>query len=68
MKFSNAEYIIDSTYDLNLRNKVSSFVNATGCRKSIQLVMVTTYGVRKNSYSSLIQNQVTMDDLLLRAV
>ena len=63
IKFSNNEYIIDKNYDLALRNKVSSFVKSTGTKSSIQLTMITTYGVKKNIYSSLITNQVTLDDL-----
>ena len=66
IKFSNGEFVIDSDYDLKLRNKVGSFVRATGFRESIQLVMITTYGVKKNKYSSLIQNEVVMSDLFHR--
>ena len=39
------------------------FVRTTNCKKSIQLVMITTYGLKNNMYSGLINNQVTMDDL-----
>ena len=67
MKFSRGEFEIKKDYDLNLRNKMETFRAATNCKKSIQLVMVTTYGVRKNKYSGLVQNQITLDDLFDKA-
>lgn len=30
---------------------------------SLQMTMITTYGVKKDKYSNLIQSQVTLDDL-----
>ena len=63
MKFSINEYVIDKAYDASLRNKVDSFRRMTRSRASLQLTMITTYGVRTNKYSSRIQNQVTLDDL-----
>ena len=66
IKFSSGQYTITKEYDLNLRNKVEAFRIAAKCNDSIQLVMITTYGVKNNEYSSLIQNQVTMDDLFIK--
>lgn len=63
IKFSNDEYIINKNYDLVLRNKVSSFVKATNTKSSIQLTLITTYGIKKNMYSGFVTNEVTMDDL-----
>ena len=63
MKFSSAEYTIDEKIDMNLRNKAEAFRIATGCRDTIQLIMITTNGVKENEYSSVIQNQVVMNDL-----
>lgn len=54
---------IDKTYDMNLRNKMESFRKATNCKKSIQLVMVTTYGVKPGKYSGVVNAEVTLDDL-----
>ena len=49
--------------DEDLRNKIASFRESTGTNKSIQLVMVTTYGVKENKYSGIVGNQVLLDDL-----
>ena len=63
MKFSDDEFIIDKDYEQNLRRKINRFVEATGTKKSIQLTMVTTYGIKKNLYSNRITNEVILDDL-----
>lgn len=63
MKFYSSDFVIDKSYDADLRNKVTVFINETKCRKSPQLVLVTTYGLKANAYSGRIQNVVTMDDL-----
>jgi len=34
-----------------------------GCRKSIQLALVTTYGLTRNSYSGQFHSAITMDAL-----
>lgn len=63
MKYSSDEYEIDRTYDGDLRNKVKRFKDMNNCKKSIQLTMITTYGVKKNRYSNIIGNKVLLDDL-----
>ena len=63
IKYSISEYDIDKTYEANLRNKISTFSKVTNCKKTIQLVMITTFGVKRNKYSGLIITQVLLDDL-----
>ena len=63
IKYSISEYDIDKTYEANLRNKISTFSKVTNCKKTIQLVMITTFGVKRNKYSGLISTQVLLDDL-----
>lgn len=63
MKFSINEFVIDKAYDAVLRNKLDAFRRVTGTRSSLQITMITTYGVKKNKYSNLIQSQITLDDL-----
>ena len=66
MKFSVNEYIIDKAYDAVLRNKLEIFRKLTNCNKSLQTVMITTYGVKDNKYSGFVQSQVLLDDLFHR--
>ena len=63
MKFSINEYVIDKDYDAVLRNKLETFRRMTNCRQSLQMTMITTYGVKKNKYSNFVQSEVTLDDL-----
>ena len=63
IKFSAKEYEIDKSYDASLRNKIDAFVKATGCKKTVTLTMITTYGVKQNKYSGMIRSQITLDDL-----
>ena len=63
MKFSINEFVIDRTYDMNLRNKIETFRRMTNCKKSLQTTMITTYGVKRNRYSNIVQSQVSLDDL-----
>ena len=35
-------------------------------RKALQLVMITTYGIRQNAHSGIVQTQVKMDDLFVK--
>ncbi|MDR1594321.1 MAG: ATP-binding protein [Prevotellaceae bacterium] len=63
MKYSNAEFVIDKKYEWNLRNKREAFINETKTRKTVHLTMITTYGVKRNEYSGIIQSEVKMNDL-----
>lgn len=63
MKFWAGEYTITKSYAEELRNKISSFTNERKVRKALHLVMITTYGIQKNQYYNMVQNEVTMDDL-----
>ncbi len=62
-KYSTDEYEIDNEYEMNLRNKVSAFISNNRVKESIQLTMITTYGVKRNKHSSVVNSEVTMDDL-----
>lgn len=63
IKFSNNEFIIDKDYERKLRNKMDSFKRSTGTKYSTQLTMITTYGVKKGKYSSIVGSQVLLEDL-----
>ena len=64
IKYSINPFEITKEYDLKLRNKVGAFIKSTKTKKTIFLSMITTYGLVKNAYArSIIQNELTMDDL-----
>jgi len=63
IKFSQDEYEITSSYDGDLRRKISVFQSKSGTKKGVSLVMITLYGLKKNQWASNIQKQITMNDL-----
>ena len=38
-------------------------MEATKTRKAIQIIMITTYGLRKNSHSKLVHKTIVLDNL-----
>lgn len=63
IKYSIKPFGIDKDYDIKLRNKIGTFVTATDCTKTVQLVMVTTYGLKDSKYNSIVNAQILLDDL-----
>lgn len=63
MKFSGNEFSITQDYDAQLRSKTERFISETSCRKSVQLALVTTYGLEKSKYAGRFQSVVTLDAL-----
>ena len=63
MKFAGDEYAIDDAEEKRLRNRRAAFIEETGTRKGCHVTMVTTYGIKRNRHSGIVQSQVTMDQL-----
>lgn len=63
MKFYNSEFHIDKDTDDALRRKCQSFITHTKTKRTVHQVLVTTYGLLRNEYSTRFDNVVTMDDL-----
>ena len=63
MKYSLSEYAIDAEYEQKLRNKKSAFIDTTNTRKAVHLTMVTTFGIKVNAHSGIVQNEITLEDL-----
>ena len=63
MKFSEGEFVINKDYDKILKNKIARFMEETNTRKSIQLTFISSYGLQRNMYSGIAQNEVVLNDL-----
>jgi DNA-binding MarR family transcriptional regulator len=63
IKYHNQPFSISKSYAENLKHKVESFRENDKNRNSLMLVMLTTYGVKKNNYSNMINDDITMDIL-----
>jgi hypothetical protein len=66
MKYANAEFVMDNKLEQNLRNKRETFVRETKTRDAVHITMITTYGVKRNEYSGIIQSEVKMNDLFYK--
>ena len=62
-KFYSGTFTIDKDYSLKLRDKITTFKSTIKTRKSIVPTMITTFGVKRNTYSGIIQQEATLDDL-----
>lgn len=60
---NNSEFTIAKDYEMNLRNKISRFQLETKSHKTIRLVLITALGLKKNIYSDIVQNVLTINDL-----
>jgi len=65
MKYANMPYAITKDYEAQLRIKIESFRQEASPRKAIHLLLLTTFGVKQNQYSAIVQNEVTLDDLFM---
>ncbi|MGN0188344.1 MAG: ATP-binding protein [Candidatus Cryptobacteroides sp.] len=63
IKFCNDEYSVSSEYSRKLMSRVERTSEFFNNRRSIANVLITTYGLKRNEYSSRFQKVVTMDDL-----
>jgi hypothetical protein len=63
MKHSANVFTIDKDYAAILQNKLDAYQKLSKDKRTLHLVMLTTNGIVHNSYSNMIQNEITMDDL-----
>ena len=50
---------------MQLKNKVEVFKEDTKTKCTLQLTMITTYGIKRNKYSNYISKQICMEDLFV---
>lgn len=65
MKFCLEPFTISGDYEAELRHKLSRFSDYTRQRKSLQLTLVTTFGVKAGAHAGIVNNEVTLADLFL---
>ena len=63
IKFSNKEFVIDKSYEENLRQRTEIIRELTKNKKNIHLTFVTTFGLKSNAYSNRVQKSLSMNDL-----
>lgn len=63
IKFYNCQFEIDKDYELVLRNRINLLQTRLKKRDTIHLTLITTFGVKFNKYSGIVQQNITLDDL-----
>lgn len=65
IKYSENVYSIDAEYEMKLRNKIDAFVHSKkhNLVHSVNLVMLTTFGINQGIHNAPVDTQLTMDVL-----
>lgn len=63
MKFVNTDFEVKAEYEQTLRSRQNWIASHVSRRHNVQLVLVTTYGLRYGKHSGVFQRVVTLDQL-----
>ncbi len=66
MKYSMNEFMIDRDYSQNLLNKIESFIKDTKTKKATILTLITSNGVKRNSYYNSSIKLLDCSDLFVK--
>ncbi len=65
IKFAKEQFEINQEYETKLNHKIDRFIRDTATRKTPILTFLTTYGIKQNAHSSIVQKEIVLDDLFL---
>ncbi|MBQ3656514.1 MAG: AAA family ATPase [Bacteroidales bacterium] len=65
IKFSSSPYVIDKDEEMKLRNRIETLKTTLKAKQTVHLTMITTYGIKFNIHSGIVQRQVVMEDLFV---
>lgn len=63
IKYCDSIFEIDKQYESQLKNKIACFVGETNTKKSVQLTILTSNGIKHNSHSEIILRELEINDL-----
>lgn len=63
MKYSEAEFSMNNTETIKLRNRAAAFKQETGAKGALWPTLITTYGLKDGMHSSTFVETLTMNDL-----
>jgi AAA+ ATPase superfamily predicted ATPase len=64
MKYTNNEFVVDKAYADKLIERKNAFAQQTNTRKTIHLILVTSFGLKKNNYSHSFDHVITLEDIV----
>ena len=65
IKYLSQEFSVDKDYRDNLENKKERYREDLGMRKSIQLVLISTFGLKRGLYADAFSKSINIDDLFV---
>lgn len=66
IKWSAAEFVLTKSYSTELRQKVALFKFYSKTNKQIFLTFISTFGLMKSEYSSMVDKELTLDDIFAK--
>ncbi len=63
IKYASDSFEITKDYEAKLQNKLIALKSELSPAKSVMFTMITTYGIKPNTHSDIVQCEVVMDDL-----
>lgn len=63
IKFSKDDFTVDANYARTIQSRIDKVSEYKANRRSVISVLITTYGLKRNSYSDRFQKVITMDEL-----
>ena len=64
IKYSDTEYRLTKEEYFKTIDRIETFKNATGTKKTVHPVLVTVFGTSRGEYSGAIDFKITLDDLM----
>lgn len=65
MKFYSDEFVVDKSYYRKMLSRQNMLYEKLPKKVSVQPVLITTFGLKDNEYSSVFQNAITLEDLFV---
>jgi hypothetical protein len=63
VKYYNEEFVVSEEYYDKLRKRMNKFIGSTNTNKSTHHLLVSLYGLKRNMYSGIFQNSISLLDL-----
>ena len=65
LKFYSGEFSVDYNYEEKMRTRDRLVMEKISKKKVVRNTLVTTYGLKKNTYSGVFTNVITLEDLFV---
>ena len=65
LKFYSGEFSVDYNYEEKMRTRDRLVMEKISRKKVVRNTLVTTYGLKKNTYSDIFTNVITLEDLFV---